>query len=82
MAARTEGIARTALVKQDTGLAFPYGQLCAVFDFTGPFFRDSVHQFLAGFIKPFDDLKKDHIVHSHGFRLLFFDPFIEVYPLS
>jgi hypothetical protein len=79
---RTEGIARPALVKQDAGLAFPYGKLGAVFDFPGPFFRDSVHQFFAGFIKPFDDLKKDHIVHSHGLHLLFFDPFIEVYPLS
>ena len=53
MTSRSKRTDCLALVEKNSGLAFPDGQLCAVFDLRGAFFRQTVDKLLAGFVKPF-----------------------------
>ena len=54
-----------AFIIKDAGLAFPDGQLRAVFDFARSLFREAMDQFLPGFIKPFQIFQKKSVIGAH-----------------
>jgi hypothetical protein len=55
VASSSESATGFAVVEKDGVLAFSYGKLSAELNITGTIFRDSVHNFSARLIKPFDN---------------------------